>query len=153
KVAAFLAITVPTASVIMFIDHFLLPRWFGISRPLVKIPAWSQTAWFNWPALIALCGAVFFGAWASGIVPGADPSRLWGVPPPEAGGLGGGTDIAGVWLVQAVAPTRVRELLGFSRVVIDEQVPPEAVIDIASVAGLAPGAAPPVPTPTPAVSV
>src|SRR5581483_5225035 len=70
KVAAFLAITVPTASVIMFIDHFLLPRWFGISRPLLRIPAWSETAWFNWPALVALCGAVFFGAWASGIVPG-----------------------------------------------------------------------------------
>src|SRR5205823_9469502 len=42
KVAAFLAITVPTASVIMFIDHFLLPRWFGISRALAQIPAWSD---------------------------------------------------------------------------------------------------------------
>ena len=152
KVAAFLAITVPTASVIMFIDHFLLPRWFGISRPLVKIPAWSQTAWFNWPALIALCGAVFFGAWASGIVPGEDSSRLWGIPPLEAWVIGGVTYIAGVWLVQAVAPLRVRELLGFSRVVIDEQVPPDAVIDIASVAGVAPGAPARVPTPAPVVS-
>jgi hypothetical protein len=124
----------------MFIDHFLLPRWFGISRPLVKIPSWSEAAWFNWPALIALCGAVFFGAWASGIVPGEDPSRLWGVPPLEAWVLGGVTYVAGVWLVQALAPARVKELLGFSRVVIDEDVPPDAVIDIASVAGVAPGA-------------
>jgi len=140
KVAAFLAITVPTASVIMAIDHFLLPRWFGISRPLVKIPSWSQTAWVNWPGLIALCGAVFFGAWASGIVPGEDPTRLWGIPPPEAWVLGGVTYVAGVWVVQAFAPDRVKELLGFSRLVIDEDVPPDAVIDIASVAGLAPGA-------------
>jgi purine-cytosine permease-like protein len=142
KVAAFLAITVPTASIIMFIDHFLLPRWFGISRPLMKIPSWAETAWFNWPALIALCGAVFFGAWASGIVPGEDPTRLWGIPPLEAWVLGGVTYIGGVWLVQALAPDRVKELLGFSRIVINEEVPPDAVIDIASVAGLAPGATP-----------
>jgi hypothetical protein len=140
KVAAFLAITVPTASVIMFIDHFLLPRWFGISRPLIKIPSWSQTAWFNWPALVALCGAVFFGAWASGIVPYEDPSRLWGIPPLEAWVLGGVTYVAGVWLVMALAPDRVRELLGFSRVLEGEEVAPDAVIDIASVAGVAPGA-------------
>jgi hypothetical protein len=143
---------VPTASVIMFIDHFLLPRWFGISRPLVRIPAWSQTAWFNWPALIALCGAVFFGAWASGIVPYEDPSRLWGIPPLESWVLGGVTYIAGVWLVQALAPTRVKELLGFSRVVIDEPLPSESVLDIASVAGVAPGATPRVPVTAPAVS-
>ena len=152
KVAAFLAITVPTASVIMFIDHFLLPRWFGISRPLVKIPAWSQTAWVNWPGLIALCGAVFFGAWASGIVPGEDGTRLWGIPPLESWVLGGVTYVAGVWLVQQLAPARVKELLGFSRVVIDEVVPPEAVIDIASVAGVAPGATPRVPMTAPAIS-
>jgi cytosine permease len=152
KVAAFLAITVPTASVIMAIDHFLLPRWFGISRPLLKVPSWSDTAWFNWPALIALCGAVFFGAWASGIVPGEDPTRLWGIPPPEAWVLGGVTYVAGVWLVQALAGDRVKRLLGFSRIVIDEDVPPDAVLDIASVAGLAPGATPRAPDTAPAVT-
>jgi hypothetical protein len=118
----------------------------------VKIPAWSDTAWFNWPALIALCGAVFFGAWASGIVPGEDPIRLWGIPPLESWVLGGVTYVAGVWLVQQFAPTRVKELLGFSRIVIGEDVPPEAVIDIASVAGVAPGATPRVPVTAPAVT-
>jgi purine-cytosine permease-like protein len=138
KVAAFLAITVPTASVIMFIDHFLLPRWFGISRPLAKVPSWTETAWFNWPALIALCGAVFFGAWASGIVPGEDPTRLWGIPPLEAWVLGGVTYIAGVALTRALARNRLKEALGFSRAVRDETVPSGAVIDIASLAGVAP---------------
>jgi purine-cytosine permease-like protein len=153
KVAAFLAITVPTASVIMFIDHFLLPRWFRISRPLLKIPAWSDTAWFNWPGLIALCGAVFFGAWASGIVPGEDSTRLWGIPPLEAWVLGGVTYVAGVALVQAFAPARVKQILGFSRNVIGEEVPPEAVLDMASVAGVAPGAEGRVSVAAPAPSV
>ena len=56
--------------------------------------------------------------------------------------LGGVTYVAGVALVQSFAPGRLKELLGFSRVVIDEVVPPDAVIDIASVAGVAPGATP-----------
>jgi purine-cytosine permease-like protein len=150
KVAAFLAITVPTASVIMAIDHFLLPRWFGISRPLLKVPAWSETAWFNWPALIALCGGVFFGAWASGLVPGEDSTRLWGIPPLEAWALGGVTYIAGVALVRALAGDRVKQVLGFSSAVIDEVVEPEAVLDIASVSGVAPGAPRRAPIPTPA---
>ena len=34
KVASFLAMTVPCATVIMVVDHFLLPRLFRISRPL-----------------------------------------------------------------------------------------------------------------------
>ena len=148
--AAFLAITVPTASVIMFIDHFLLPRWFGISRPLLKVPSWSETAWFNWPALVALCGAVFFGAWGSGIVPGEDPTRLWGVPPLEAWVLGGVTYVVGVWLTTAIAPDRVKQLLGFSRTVIGEVVEPDSVLDIASVAGVAPGASRRVPVVAPA---
>ena len=50
------------------------------------------------------------------------------------------------------APDRVKELLGFSRVVIDEPLPSEAVIDIASVAGLAPGATPRMPATAPATT-
>jgi hypothetical protein len=84
-------------------------------------------------------------------VPYEDPSRLWGIPPLEAWVLGGVVYVAGVWLVQQLAPARVKELLGFSRVVIDEQVPPDAVIDIASVAGVAPGATPRAPMTAPAV--
>jgi purine-cytosine permease-like protein len=140
KVAAFLAITVPCATVIMYIDHFLLPRLFGISRPLVKIPAWSQTAWVNWPALVALCGAVFFGAWANGLVPGEDPNRYWGIPPLEAWVLAGVTYIAGVAITRALAGRDIKEALGFSRLVRQEEVPPDAVIDIASLAGVASGA-------------
>jgi hypothetical protein len=54
--------------------------------------------------------------------------------------------------VQSLAPARVKELLGFSRIVIHEDVPPAAVIDIASVAGVAPGAASRAPLTAPAVT-
>jgi len=94
--------------------------------------------------------AVFFGAWASGIVPGEDPSRLWGIPPLESWVLGGVTYVAGVALVRMFAGDRLKDVLGFSRTVRDEDVPPGAVLDIASVAGVAPGAAIRAPMSTPA---
>ena len=77
KVAAFLAITVPSASVIMFIDHFLLPRWFGISRPLVKIPAWSETALVQLACADRALRRRLLRSLGERIVPGEDPTRLW----------------------------------------------------------------------------
>ena len=58
KVATFLAISVPSATVIMAVDHFALPRLFKISRPLTEVPTWEEAGWFNWPAVIALLVAV-----------------------------------------------------------------------------------------------
>ncbi len=42
----------------MGVDHFLLPRIFGIARPLVRIPKWSEAAIGNWPAIVALAISV-----------------------------------------------------------------------------------------------
>src|SRR5918912_1960824 len=53
KVATFLAITVPCATVIMVVDHFLLPRIFGISRPLTRVPSWAEAGRINVPAFVA----------------------------------------------------------------------------------------------------
>jgi purine-cytosine permease-like protein len=133
KVAAFLAITVPSASVIMYIDHFLLPKLFGISRPLMKIPSWGDTALFNWPGLIALCAAVFYGAWASGIVPGESAARYWGPAPLEAWAIAGALYIAGVAVTKYVTPN-IRAALGFARFLRDQELPPDAVIDIVTTA-------------------
>src|SRR5918911_4364538 len=66
KVASFLAITVPSATVIMAVDHFLLPRLFRISRPLTRVPAWQDAGLINVPAVVALLAAVFFGVTGSG---------------------------------------------------------------------------------------
>src|SRR5205807_3433695 len=61
KVAGFLAVTVPCATVIMAIDHFLLPRLFRISRPLTQVPAWADAGLINVRAVVALRAGVFFG--------------------------------------------------------------------------------------------
>src|SRR5919201_1733728 len=42
KVATFLAITVPCATVIMAVDHFLLPRLFRSARRLRHVPTWQD---------------------------------------------------------------------------------------------------------------
>jgi purine-cytosine permease-like protein len=143
-VANFLAITVPCATVIMVVDHFLLPRLFGISRPLTRVPSWQEAGRINVPAFVGCSLAIVYGAYATHLFSflGENSSRYWGPAPLEAWALAGALYLVGVAVVRALAPARTKQLLGFSGLVIDEQVPPDAVIDIASVAGVAPGATP-----------
>src|SRR5579864_2299153 len=136
KVASFLAITVPCATVIMVVDHFGLPRLFRISRPLTDVPSWEQTGLINWPATLALLGAVFFGvtgtaSWPHGWLEATAPNS-WGPVPLEAWAIAGGLYIALVALARAVAP--VRSVLGFSSTIPDSLIASDAVTDIASVA-------------------
>jgi purine-cytosine permease-like protein len=134
KVAAFLAVTAPCATTIMCVDHFLLPRLFGISRPLLKIPRWGDTSVGNWPAIFALAIAVLFGAWATGIVPGENPNRYWGPGPLEAWALSAVLYIVFVAITRAVVPKALplKQALGFSSLVIDEPLPSHAIVDIAT---------------------
>ena len=115
----------------MIVDHFLIPRVFGISRPLLHVPRWSETAMINWPAVIALLAAVAFGSYASGLLPGEDPSRFWGLPPVEAWAIAGVLYIVGVAIARAWA-AEPRNVLGFSRLALNEPAPPGAVVDMAS---------------------
>ncbi len=134
KVAAFLAVTAPSATTIMCVDHFLLPRMFGISRPLLKIPRWGDTAIGNWPAIVALAIAVLFGAWATGIFPGENPNRYWGPAPLEAWVMAGALYLAFVALARAMVPqaAALKRMLGYSAVVIDEPIPSYAIVDMAT---------------------
>jgi purine-cytosine permease-like protein len=143
-VATFLAITVPCATVIMVVDHFLLPRIYGISRPLLKVPDWEEAGFLNIPAVVSLLVAVAYGAIASAILPGNlgyDTPRNWGPVPLEC------WVIAGALYVALVAVFRDRRTLAFSRYALEASVPGDAVVDIASVAeqGLV-NAAPPAAT-------
>jgi purine-cytosine permease-like protein len=136
-VATFLAITVPCATVIMAVDHFLLPRLFRISRPLTKVPAWEETGLANWPAIVALLVAVAYGAIASAILPGDlgyDSARNWGPIPPESWLLAGVVYVALVAVVRGPV-SRMREALGFPRHVRDDEIPTTAVGDVATAAG------------------
>ena len=131
KVAAFLAISVPCATVIMVADHYLLPRLFQISRPLDRVPAWTETAAVNWPALVALVIAVIFGGYATGIMPGEDSSIYLGPAPLFAWILAGGLYLVGVAVTRAVTPN-VKSALGFAGGSVAEQVVPGAVVDLAT---------------------
>ncbi|HEY4349189.1 MAG TPA: cytosine permease [Gaiellaceae bacterium] len=137
-VATFLAITVPCATTIMAVDHFLLPRWFRISRPLDTIPAWDQTRVANWPAIISLLAAVAYGAIASGILPGGlnvyVAARNWGPVPLECWAGAGALYAVLVALTRAV---NVKDLLGFPHTIDESRIASDAVIDIASGASLA----------------
>ena len=137
-VANFLAITIPCATVIMLVDHFLLPRLFGISRPLTRVPAWNDAAFINWPAFIAACVSIAYGAWATHLFHflGENSTRYWGPAPLTAWIMAGVLYIVGVAIVRAVVPN-VKLALGFSKHVIAEEVPTGAVLDIASIAARA----------------
>jgi len=143
KVAAFLAISVPCATVIMCVDHFVFPRLYGISRSLDKVPSWGQTAFANWPAIVALAITVAFGAYATGIMPGENANRYWGPATLIAWTMAGLLYVAFVGLTRAAVP-RVQALkhaLGFSKLVIDAPYPSAAVIDMATLSESRAGAA------------
>jgi purine-cytosine permease-like protein len=137
KVAGFLAITVPCSTVIMAVDHFLLPRLFRISRPLTQVPSWSQAGVCNVPAVVALLTAVVFGVVGLADLPsgwGYDtaPSN-WGPVPVEAWVLSGVVYVAAVAVARVVVPS-VKGVLGFPSYVRDEQIAGTDVVDIASTA-------------------
>ena len=64
------AITVPVASTIMAIDVFVVPRLFGLRRPLQRVADWSELALANWPGIVALLCGTAVGAFTGGLVPG-----------------------------------------------------------------------------------
>jgi len=133
-VANFLAITVPCATVIMVVDHFALPRLFGISRPLTRVPAWSEAGAINVPAFVACVVAIAYGAYATHLFAflGESPDLYWGPAALEAWLLAGALYLVGVGLCRAVAPGAVKGLLAFDTHALTRDVPPRAIVDIAS---------------------
>src|SRR6202011_2735752 len=55
------AVTVPVASTIMAMDVFVVPRLFGLRRPLHRVASWQELAFANWPAIIALLAGTAVG--------------------------------------------------------------------------------------------
>ncbi|MHB8692612.1 MAG: cytosine permease [Solirubrobacteraceae bacterium] len=149
KVAAFLAISVPCATVIMCVDHFVFPRIYGISRPLLKVPSWGEAGKFNWPAVTALAITIVFGAYATGIMPGEDPNRYWGPATLISWVMAGVLYTAFVGILRAAVPAAMslKSALGFSKLVMDAPYPSSAIIDMAAVAeGIAHGTGPEIPS-------
>jgi hypothetical protein len=97
----------------MATDHFVVPRLFKIVRPMTEVPGWRTAGVLNVPGVIALIIAVGFGSWASGILPGENPSTYWGIAPVEAWALGCVLYLVGVFIVRFI-PAKSHGLLGFS---------------------------------------
>ena len=133
-VAGFMAITVPSATVIMTVDHFLLPRLFGISRPLLRVPGWSEAGAVNVPAVVALLVSVLFGAIGLADLPGGwilhDPPTNWGPVPVEAWLLAGALYLAGVAIARRSLPD-VRAVLGFPRYLSAADAAGRTAVDVA----------------------
>jgi len=138
KVAGFLAITVPCATVIMVVDHFLLPRVFGISRPLARVPAWSEAGSVNLPAVVALLASVAFGVIGLADLPGgwiySSPPNGWGPVPVEAWALSGVLYLAGVAVARKLAAD-VHAALGFARFIGPDQAAAGVAVDAATTGG------------------
>ena len=69
-VANISGIFVPCATTIMAVDHFIVPRVFGLKRPTYKVTSWANTAFINWVGVISLVIALVVGAYTGGLIPG-----------------------------------------------------------------------------------
>jgi purine-cytosine permease-like protein len=84
KVAGWSAIALPSATVVMCVDQFLLPRLTGVRRAVERIPSWRSAALGNWPAIVAVVAAVLFGAWGLMLFPGQTSAPNLGLVPVES---------------------------------------------------------------------
>ncbi len=114
------SVTVPVASTIMAMDVFVLPRLFGLRRPLHRVASWQEVAIGNWPAIVALILGTGVGAYTAGVIPGIPGfgTTYIGFPALQAWVTGAVVYLVGAAIV-ARSP-RAKELLGYSAV---ESVP------------------------------
>ncbi len=83
-VAGWSSIVLPCVTVVMCVDHFLLPRFLPNRRPMDTIPSWRGAGLANWPGIVAVLAAVAFGAWNLGLFPGQAGAPSIGLPAVEA---------------------------------------------------------------------
>ncbi|GAA0620712.1 hypothetical protein GCM10010174_44250 [Kutzneria viridogrisea] len=89
KVASWSSIALPSITVVMCVDRFLLPRLTGLTRPVDQVPSWREAATANWPGLVSVALAVGFGAWGLGLLPWQDSAPAAGLVPVETWLLAG----------------------------------------------------------------
>ncbi len=113
KVAGWSAIALPSTTVVMCVDQFVLPRVVGLRRPVDAIPSWRQAGLGNWPGIVAVLVAVLFGAWGLQLFPGQTSAPSLGLVPVEAWLIAG---IVYLGLAAAVARmVGAATVLGFGR--------------------------------------
>lgn len=125
-VAGISAVFVPCATVIMVMDVFVVPRLFGLQRPVVNVTPWQDVAPMNWVGIIALLIGLAVGVYTGGLIPntpGFGTTNI-GYPPLQAWLLAAGCYLIGVALVRNL-PNR-HMLLGYPRTAYVEERKPIA---------------------------
>ncbi|MFL6118501.1 cytosine permease [Actinophytocola sp.] len=112
-VAGWSSIALPSATVVMCVDRFMLRRLTRLDRPVTRIPTWRDAATANWAGIVAVLVAVLFGAWGQGLLPGQESTPSAGLVPVEAWLLAG-VLYAGLATVVARIPNAT-VMLGFAR--------------------------------------
>jgi cytosine permease len=88
KVAGWSSITLPSVTVVMCVDQYVLPR-LGAGRRSIAIPSWRAAGVANWPGVVAVLAAVLFGAYGLMLFPGQTSAPNLGLVPVEAWLLAG----------------------------------------------------------------
>jgi hypothetical protein len=130
KLGAIQAITLPSATIIMAVDHFLLPRLFKVSRSMTTVPSWEQSGIINGPGVFALVVAILFGAYTQGII--GSTTTNWYFAIGETWVLAALLYLLGVAITVRLIPN-VKVALGFSVPATEADVVPGDIVDLASV--------------------
>jgi hypothetical protein len=109
-VAGWTSIALPSATVVMCVDRFVLPRLSTVNRP-TEVPGWRAAGLANWPGIISVLVAVLFGAWGLGLLPGQETAPSLGLVAVEAWVIAG-LVYAALALLVAKLPN-AKTLLGF----------------------------------------
>jgi cytosine permease len=133
------AVTVPVASTIMAVDVFIVPRLFGLRRPLQRVATWSELALANWPGIVALLSGTAVGAFTGGLVPGtAGFGKTYiGFPALQAWATGAVVYLLGVAIVAGTAKGKesAGTLLGYSRIGQTATASPAGVDNVSGTGG------------------
>ena len=122
-----LAATLPSVTVIMYVDRLVGPKLFGFELRTDRVPAWRETGGANSPALVAPAVAIAFDVYGNGILHTQDgvPKTDLGIVSLEAWALGGFIYVCLVALAARCSRTR---LPGFPQ----GSEPPSATLELAS---------------------
>lgn len=120
-VAGVSGIFVPTATTVMVADVFLVPRLFGMKRPIERVTPWKAAADVNYIAIAALVIALIVGAYTGGLIPGISGfgTTNIGFPTLQSWIIGAGLYLIGVWAVKN-SPSRYW-LLGYPKTFVAGQ--------------------------------
>jgi purine-cytosine permease-like protein len=120
-VAGISGIFVPTATVIMFTDLFVVPRLFGLRRPADRVTPWKASGTINYIGVGALVIALVVGAYTGGLVPGLPGfgTTNIGFPTLQSWLIGAGCYLLGIWLFRS-SPA-LHRLLGYPGTLVPGQ--------------------------------